>query len=40
MDLKETAYECHDWIQLAQDNVQWLDLVNTVGKWTSEFCKR
>jgi hypothetical protein len=30
MDPKEIACEDADWIQLAQDRVQWQDFVNTV----------
>jgi hypothetical protein len=29
-DLRETGWEVVDWINLAQDSVQWLTLVNTV----------
>jgi hypothetical protein len=28
MDINETGYEGMDWIQLAQDRVQWQILVN------------
>jgi hypothetical protein len=30
MDIKETGYECVDWIHLAQDTEQWWALVSTV----------
>jgi hypothetical protein len=30
MNLKEIGYEDVDWIQLAQDRVQWQNVVNTV----------
>jgi len=30
MDLKETGINGVNWIQLAQDRVQWCDFVNTV----------
>jgi hypothetical protein len=30
MDLKETAWDGMDWIDLAQDSVQWRTLMNTV----------
>jgi hypothetical protein len=30
MDLKETAWDGMDWIDLAQDRDQWKVLVNTV----------
>jgi hypothetical protein len=30
MDLKEIRCDGVNWIQLAQDKVQWLNLVNTV----------
>jgi hypothetical protein len=30
MDLKKTGFEGVQWIQLAQDKVQWRALVNTV----------
>jgi hypothetical protein len=29
-DLKETGWECMDWIHLAQDRDQWRAVVNTV----------
>jgi len=31
-DQTETGYEYMDWIQLAQDRVQWQDLVATMTK--------
>jgi hypothetical protein len=30
MDLRETGWECVDWIHLAQDRVQWRAVVSTV----------
>jgi hypothetical protein len=30
MDLREIGWDCVDWIDLAQDRVQWRALVNTV----------
>jgi hypothetical protein len=30
VDLKETGWDCMDWINLAQDKGQWWALVNTV----------
>jgi hypothetical protein len=30
MDLRETGIDGANWIQLAQDRVQWQDFVNTV----------
>jgi hypothetical protein len=30
MDLKETGWECVDWIHLAQDRDKWRAVVNTV----------
>jgi hypothetical protein len=30
IDLKEIGYKCVDWIQLAQDMVQWWAFINTV----------
>jgi hypothetical protein len=30
MDLRETGWDGMDWIYLAQDRDQWMDLVNTV----------
>jgi hypothetical protein len=30
MDLKETSWECAEWICLAKDRDQWRALVNTV----------
>jgi hypothetical protein len=30
MDLREIGIDGENWIQLAQDRVQWLDFVNTV----------
>jgi hypothetical protein len=30
MDIREIVYEGIDWIRLAQNMVQWRDLVNTV----------
>jgi hypothetical protein len=29
MDLKERAYQCDDWIKLAQVSVQWLPVVKS-----------
>jgi len=41
MVLKETMYEAVDWIQLAQDRVQWRGPMNTLeiswpAKWLSD----
>jgi len=30
MDIKETGWECVDWIHVAQDRDQWRAVVNTV----------
>jgi hypothetical protein len=30
MDLRETDWQCVDWMHLAQDREQWRDVVNTV----------
>jgi hypothetical protein len=36
MDLKELACECAEWIQLAQDRVQWQASLNVVmNLWVS-----
>jgi hypothetical protein len=32
MDLRETRIDGTNWVQLAQDRVQWLAFVNTVMK--------
>jgi hypothetical protein len=32
MDLREIGIDGANWIQLAQDRVQWRDIVNTVTK--------
>jgi len=32
VDLREILWEVADWIRVAQDRDQWLDLVNTVMK--------
>jgi len=29
-EIKEVEYECMDWVQLAQVEVQWRALVNTI----------